>query len=221
MIFASSGASPLGSWCERFLFGLSYPGKGMNIYWEIDYTRIVSGLSDPRVPRRLEMASGDIVPVRIYVVERDSIAEPFTTQVLDAAYDIKVAAKLTAAGGTYLIYEDTFEAVVSGDYTYYSGELDLGTAELSAALIGKSAVSVAFEVTLVKNDRNYSTTTIPLRITNDVIDSASLPTAINDNIKLIEGVLHIYNVAQEKWFPVTVGGADGAEHIDLGEGVEA
>jgi len=192
----------------------------VNLYWEIDERRFVAGLSDPRVVELFEMPAGDVVPVRIYMVERSSIADPFSTVVLAAADEIVVSAKATAANAESLLYEDEFEEITVGAYTYYSGELDLNTKEIGAAIGGQRTLTVLFEVALnrIADDTQRYSTAVRLRLVNNIINVSTFPTTASENVKFVNNVLHIRNETTGDWHPMVAQGADGQEHINLGEG---
>ena len=118
----------------------------MNLYWEIDERRFVAGLSDPRILNLIEMPAGDIVPIRVYIVERSSVADPFTTQAITTGHELLISAKETASNGTTLFTEDDFSETEVGSYTYYAGDLNLNTEEIVAACSGKNTLTVLMEI---------------------------------------------------------------------------
>lgn len=192
----------------------------MNIFWEIDERRFVAGLSDPRVLNLVEMPAGDLVPLRIYIVERSSIADLFSTVPVASGSEIVVSAKATAASTSSLFLEDEFEETGVGTYTYYSGELDLNTEEIAAALGTKATVTVIMEIAWRRtaDDAQSYSTTIRLKLHNNIINISDVPVTASANIKFINNVLHIRNETTGLWHPVVADGAIGEQHFDLGEG---
>ena len=192
----------------------------MNLYWEIDERRFVAGLSDPRVLDMLDMPAADIVPLRIYIVERESIADPFSTQSISNDFDIVVAAKVTAGSANYLFFEDEFTDVEHGNYTYYSAELDLHTEEIAAAMGNKQTLTVIMEIALRRksDDAQLYSTTIRLKLANNIINITDAPIVSTENIKFINNILHIRNQTTGEWHPVEVDGEAGQQHIKVGEG---
>lgn len=193
----------------------------MNLYWEIDAQRLVSGLDDGTEPGYLVFPARDVIPIRLFVVERDSIEDSFVATTLGSGETITFQGKATPASASELWNTAGASWEQDADDLAYEGTLDLNTDALVAAIASLANKMVYGEICMLKSSRHRYSTRFLVQVRNDVIRDDTVTPAATDKWKTIDGVLHLYNADQDKWIPVKSRGAAGQESVELGPGVTA
>lgn len=187
----------------------------MQIYWDFENLLVVRGLRDNR-SIDFKMPARDIVPTSIAVVGRSSVADPFVASQLAAGESLLFTARESLSESENYFYEDSF--TYNGDSTdpRYAADVELNTNPLLESLGALSQKIALAEISIVKATRKYYTTRIPITFQNAYGDGAA-PSSAEHAPKIVNGVWHLWNEDQEKFFPITSRGAAGEETLEHGE----
>jgi len=189
----------------------------MNICWDYDNMALVRALTDPRPPSLITLPCRDIVPVDLYLASRSSIADAFTAGTLGDGETLVFKGKESPGDGDPLWSATADDWTLNSTTGAYEADVDLLTADMVTAITGKKKLRVYGELSIRDaNDRDYYSTQFVVELINDVNREGDVTAAASDNAKFIDGVLHIYNATQDKWFPVRNVGAAGQETLEIG-----
>lgn len=143
----------------------------MNLYWDMQEQKLVTGLTDSRKITRLTFVLRDYIPVSLYLLEAQSnINEPYAVTSITAGHAIKFGAKEALTDATYLSEQATWTETGSGSDLYYAGSIPLDDAALIAALVGETSLDLYAEFTTQDGDgKHYLSTQFTLRVIPDVI----------------------------------------------------
>ena len=144
----------------------------MNLYWDRTNRKLVQATDDTTEIGELELVARDLEAMSVAVMDY-SDTDP------DDPYDIVSLASGTVAigiksdlDGSYLAYADLVSNAGVGDARRYTGDLDLNTTELIAALVAadEDDILVVGELTIVTADGQHTySTQFDVHIYKDVI----------------------------------------------------